>query len=188
MLDPVGGATIYEYSVLNQKTKIIDPLGGQTTFTYDANGNMLTLTDARAKTTTWTYDNMDRVATRTDPLSRSESFTYNENGVVKTWRDRKGQITADAYDALDRQTLVGFGATGTPPTYVSTVTTTYDTGDRATSLVDSVAGRPAQQTRGVPVVQFVRRCDHAQHRSCCVHGRELMVHTRGSSLEAREAE
>jgi RHS repeat-associated protein len=139
-LDPLGQATTYEYSVLNQVTKVIDPLAGQTTFTYDANGNLLTLTDARAKTTTWTYDNMDRVATRTDPLARAESFTYNEQGAVKTWTDRKGQVTAYTYDGLDRQTFVGFGATGTPPSYTSSVTTTYDAGDRATSVVDSVAG------------------------------------------------
>jgi RHS repeat-associated protein len=128
------------YSVLNQVTKVIDPLAGQTTFTYDANGNLLTLADARAKTTTWTYDNMDRVATRTDPLLRAESFTYDEQGAVKTWTDRKGQVREYTYDSLDRQTFVGFGATGTPPAYASSVTTTYDAGDRATSVVDSVAG------------------------------------------------
>jgi hypothetical protein len=44
------------------------------------------------------------------------------------------------HDALNRQTFVGFGTTGAPPTYASTITTTYDAGDRATEIVDSVAG------------------------------------------------
>ena len=37
-------------------------------------------------------------------------------------------------------TFTGYGTTGTPPTYASTVTTTYDPGDRATQIVDSGAG------------------------------------------------
>jgi RHS repeat-associated protein len=41
---------------------------------------------------------------------------------------------------LDRQTFVGFGTTGAPPSYASTIETTYDAGDRATEIVDSVAG------------------------------------------------
>jgi RHS repeat-associated protein len=118
----------------------VDPLSGTTSFTYDANGNLLTLTDARGKTTTWTYDSMDRVATRTDPLTRAESFTYDLNGNLATWTDRKGQVTIYQYDALDRQTFVGFGTTGVPPTYASTIATTYDAGDRSTAIVDSAAG------------------------------------------------
>ena len=138
--DASGRWTRTEYGALDLVTKIIDGLGGETSFTYDGNGNVLTLTDARGKTTTWTYDDMDRVATRTDPLTRQESFAYDLNGNVKTWTDRKGQVTTYSYDALDRQTFVGFGTTGTPPIYASSVTTTLDAGDRATSLVDSAAG------------------------------------------------
>jgi RHS repeat-associated protein len=83
---------------------------------------------------------MDRLATRTDPLSRDESFEYDLNGNPTKWIDRKGQVTIYEYDALDRRTFVGFGTTGTPPTYASTITTTYDAGDRSTDIVDSVAG------------------------------------------------
>jgi RHS repeat-associated protein len=140
IIDPAGALTNYEYTAVNQVNKVIDSLGGQTTFTYDGNGNLLTLTDARTKATTWTYDDMDRVATRTDPLLRSESFTYNENAAIKNWTDGKGQVTTYAYDALDRRTLRGFGTTGTPAIYASTITMTYDDGDRATAIVDSVAG------------------------------------------------
>jgi RHS repeat-associated protein len=139
-VDPTGVSTRFEYNPLNQVTKSVDPLSGETSFTYDANGNLLTLRDARGKTTAWTYDVMDRVETRTDPLTRNESFGYDANGNLATWTDRKGQVTTYQYDALDRQTFVGFGATGVPPTYASTISTTYDAGDRATAIVDSVAG------------------------------------------------
>ena len=83
---------------------------------------------------------MDRVATYTDPLTRQETFAYDLNGNATTWTDRKGQVTAYTYDALDRKTFVGFGATGTPPNYASTVTNTYDAGNRLTQIVDSGAG------------------------------------------------
>lgn len=138
--DPLGSPTLFEYNAHDQVTKIVDPRGGETTFTYDANGNLLTLTDARNKTTTWTYNNMDRVATRTDPLTRQETFGYDLNGNLITRTDRKAQVTSYSYDALDRPTFSGFGTTGTPPTYASTITTTYDGGDRPTQIVDSAAG------------------------------------------------
>jgi RHS repeat-associated protein len=138
--DPIGGVSSFEYDAHDQPTTMIDALGGATTFTYDGNGNLVTLTDARGKTTTWTYDNMDRVATRTDPLTRAESFAYDPNGNLTSWTDRKGQVTTYTYDALDRQLVIGFGTTGTPPAYASTVTTTYDAGNRATQIVDSGAG------------------------------------------------
>ena len=138
--DPLGRSTQAAYDALDLVTSIIDALGNTTAFTYDENGNLLTLTDARSKTTTWTYDDMDRVATRTDPLTRAKSFAYDLNGNLTSWTDRKGQVTSYTYDALNRLTFVGYDTTGAPPSYASRVITTYDAGDRATELVDSVAG------------------------------------------------
>jgi RHS repeat-associated protein len=138
--DALGAQSRLAYNAHDQITKIVDPIAGETAFTYDGNGNLLTLTDARNKTTTWTYDDMDRAETRTDPLSRNESFIHDLNGNLTTWTDRRGQVTIYQYDALDRQTFIGSGATGSPPTYASSVTTTYDAGDRPTEIVDSVAG------------------------------------------------
>lgn len=139
-IDPRGSITSVEYDALDLVKKVVDRLGGETTFTYDGNGNLLTLTDPRGKATTWTYDDMDQVATQTDALTRQESFTYDLHGYLKTWTDRKGQVTSYTYDPLDRRTFVGFGTTGTPVTYASSVTTTFDAGDRTTSVVDSGAG------------------------------------------------
>jgi YD repeat-containing protein len=72
--------------------------------------------------------------------TKSGQAQYDLNGNLKTRTDRKGQITTYQYDALDRLTFVGFGTTGNPPTYASTITTTYDDGNRVTQVVDSVAG------------------------------------------------
>jgi len=138
--DAKGAVTRFEYDTLNQVTKITDPLTGETTFTYDGNGNLQTLTDARNKTTTWTYNSMDRVQTRTDPLTRQESFAYDLNGNLTSWTDRKNLVTTYTYDPFDRQTFVGFGTTGTPPTYQSSISYTYDGGNRLTQVVDSTAG------------------------------------------------
>ncbi len=136
VIDPSGQRTRFDFDVLNRMTKATDQVGGDTTLTYDPNGNLLTLTDAANHTTTWTYNTMDRVATRTDPLLRQESLTYDVAGNLATWTDRKNQVTTFTYDPLDRLTFTGFGTTGTPPTYQSTVTRTYDAGDRLTQVVD----------------------------------------------------
>ncbi len=138
--DPLGRLMQYEWNAMNLMTRVTDALGGQTSFTYDANGNLLTLTDARNNSTTYTYNTMDRVATRTDPLQRQESYLYDNNGNLRQVTDRKNQVTTFSYDALDRQTFAGFGTTGTPPTYQSTIGYTYDAGDRLTQIVDSGAG------------------------------------------------
>jgi YD repeat-containing protein len=82
---------------------------------------------------------MDRVATRVDPLTRDETFVHDKLGNLTSWTDRKNQVTTYQYDALNRQTFIGFGTTGTPPMYMGTITTTYDARNRATSIVDSVA-------------------------------------------------
>jgi len=140
LTNPAGHAINYEYNALNLLAAVIDPLGGRVSFAYDGNGNLLTLTDVRAKTTTSTYDAMDRVATRTDALNRQEGFTYDSKGNLTQWTDRRGLVTAYQYDGLDRQTFAGFGATGVPPNYVRTITTTYDAGNRNTGIVDSTAG------------------------------------------------
>jgi YD repeat-containing protein len=140
--DPFANLVRTDYDLLNRPTKITDPLAGLTQFTYDANGNVLTLSDARSGVTTYTYDAMDRVATRKDPLLKTESYVYDANGDLTKVTDRLGLVTTYQYDGLNRQTFAGFKTQGTAPnfTYESTISYTYDAGNRLRTAVDSGAG------------------------------------------------
>jgi RHS repeat-associated protein len=140
--DAMGNTTNTAYDALNQVTQVTDARGGVTTFSYDSNGNLQSLTDPLNHTTSWTYDDMDRMLTRTDPLLRQESFGYDLKGRMITSTDRKGQVTSFAYDLLNRLMFTGFNTVvnGGATTYESTVSSTYDAGNRLTQVVDSSGG------------------------------------------------
>ncbi|MGE0464158.1 MAG: Rhs family protein, partial [Vicinamibacterales bacterium] len=142
LTDALGRRTAATYDDLDRQTAITDALGGVTNLAYDPNGNLLSLTDARTHTTGFTYDILDRLDTRTDPLTHTETSVRDLLGNLTRHTDRKGQVTTYAYDPLNRRTFAGFGTVGTPPnaTYESTVTTTFDDGNRVVTLADSQAG------------------------------------------------
>jgi YD repeat-containing protein len=131
-----------QYSPLNLVTQVTDPKGNNTSFTYDGNGNLLSLTDSLNHATSWTYDTMDRPLTRTDPLLRQESYVYDLNGNLASSTDRKGQVTSVTYDPLNRVSLVGYNTqvNGGNTTYESTISYTYDAGNRMTQAVDTAGG------------------------------------------------
>jgi RHS repeat-associated protein len=137
--EPLGATRAIQYNALNLVAQITDPAGGNTTFSYDPNGNVLSLTDANQHSTILTYDNMDRVQTRSDPLHRVETYAYDANGNLASSTDRKGQVTSVTYDALNRVKLVGYNTqvNGGNSTYESTVSYTYDAGNRVTQALDS---------------------------------------------------
>jgi RHS repeat-associated protein len=137
--DPLGNTTRINYNPLNEITSVIDPLGNTTSFTYDGNGNQLTVTDANQNTTSYTYDNMNRPYIRTDPLGNSATAQYDLNGNLIQMADRKGQVTTSTYDGINRPTFVGYGAQP-GPTYQSTVSYTFDSGNRLTGVTDSITG------------------------------------------------
>jgi RHS repeat-associated protein len=141
-LNSIGSLRRVDYDPLNRPTTIADPLGGATSFTYDPNGNILTVTDAHGGVTTSTYDTMDRPATHEDPLHRVESDSFDAAGHPIRSTDRNGKVTEFGYDALGRQTLVGYGAVtvGGTTTYESTVSSTFDAGNRLRTEVDSASG------------------------------------------------
>jgi len=58
---------------------------------------------------------------------------------VTQFTDRRGKVTTFSYDGLNRRTFAGFG-TQAGPIYESTVTYSYDAGNRLTQAVDSVTG------------------------------------------------
>ena len=113
---------------------------GLTQNTFDSKGNLLSVTDANSHATAYTYDAMDRLQTRTDPLFNIETYQYDAAGNLSTFTDRRGKVATSTYDGLNRKTFTGFGTVGTPPTYDSTITYTYDEGNRLASVVDSVTG------------------------------------------------
>ena len=141
--NPAGQRVKLEYDPLNRPVRVTDPLGGVTAFAYDANSNLLSVTDARNNVTTFAYNNMERLASRKDALLKTETYEYDAGGNLIKSTDRRGKATSFTYDALNRQTFVGYG-TVVPnkgaTTYESTVTNTYDLGNRLTKVVDSKAG------------------------------------------------
>jgi len=141
-VDPIGNVSQIQYNNLSLVSQATDPQGNNTSFTYDANGNLLTLTDALSHTISYGYDTMNRKVNHTDALNRSESFTYDLNGNLVSTIDRKGQVTVFSYDGLDQLKQIGYGATfgGGSPTYQSTISYTFDAGNRITQSVDSIAG------------------------------------------------
>jgi RHS repeat-associated protein len=140
--DPLGHQVRRDYDDRNQVTKVTDPLGKTTQFGYDPAGNLKTVTDARGNVTTYGYDEMDRITSRQDALLNTESFAYDPNSNPITFTDRKGQVTSYQYDGLNRRTFAGFGTTvsGGTPSYSSSITYTYDAGNRITKIEDTRGG------------------------------------------------
>lgn len=85
---------------------------------------------------------MDRILTRTDPLNRQEQFSYDLNGNLVSSTDRKGQVTTFSYDPLNRLKFIGYNTVvdGGNTTYESTISYTYDAGNRMTQVVDTAGG------------------------------------------------
>jgi RHS repeat-associated protein len=141
--DPLGNTVKYQYNPLDRITQITDALQGITTFNYDPNGNLQSVLDARQQgtnnKTTYTYDNFDHLLMRTDPLNRQESYVFDQLGNLTKYTDRRGKVTTFQFDGINRRTFVGYG-TLPGPTYESTVSYTYDGGNRLQSLVDSSSG------------------------------------------------
>jgi RHS repeat-associated protein len=140
--DPIGKRVTYAYDVMNQLIGSTDPLGSSSSTTYDANGNPLTHTDPLGRVTKSTYDAMNRLISSTDALGKVETYTYDAAGALSAMVDRNGIRTVATYDQLDRPAVTGYRAVtaGTSTTYESTVTHTYDKGDRLTKVIDTAGG------------------------------------------------
>lgn len=90
---------------------------------------------------------MDRRTSRTDPLGHAESSQYDGNGNLIQFTDRRGKVTVYQYDGLNRRTFAGFGKSGS--TYESSISYTWDGGDRMTQAVDSIAGTVSRSYDGL---------------------------------------
>ena len=140
--DPLNNPTYITYDALDRTQSTTDAKGGVVGKTYDPNGNVLTQVDQNLNSTSFSYDGRNRVTGSQDPLSQSDSVTYEPGGEASKTTDRKGQVTAvPTFDGLGRVIQVGYGATvAAPTTFKSTVTNTWDAGNRLTQVVDSTSG------------------------------------------------
>lgn len=140
--DPLSNPTYITYDALDRTSSTTDAKGGNIGATFDANGNVLTQVDQNLNSTSFSYDGRNRVTGSQDALSQSDSVAYEPGGAVSKATDRKGQVTAvQTFDGLGRIVKIGYGATvAAPTTFKSTVTNTWDAGNRLTQVVDSTSG------------------------------------------------
>ncbi len=140
--DPLNNTIRFQYGVLDELLAATDGLGKTTHFTYDADGNRLTATDPLGHSTSYAYDADGRLKTRTDATGKVDQFSYDLAGNLTSWVDRNGARDTATYDLLGRPAVTRFNAvtTSTGTTYESTVTNTYDSGDRLTAVADTTGG------------------------------------------------
>jgi RHS repeat-associated protein len=135
---PGGERTLYEYNPDNQLTKITDPLGATTSYEYDSDGDLISTTDPNKHQSSYAYDPMDLLESETDGLEHTTKAVYNEEGDIVELTDRNGKLSKFTYDGLDRLTEARFGVSG--ESAESTISYSYDAGDRLTKIVDSATG------------------------------------------------
>jgi RHS repeat-associated protein len=84
-IDPITGATLYNFHYTNGLLTSIDDFnGGTTSIQRDANGNLQSINPPQAQPTTFTPDSPGPnayMASATDPASRTSHFTYGVDGV-----------------------------------------------------------------------------------------------------------
>lgn len=184
VVDPLGNETSYSYSPVNELASITDTKGGVTSFSYDTDRDLLGVTDANGRVTSYSYDDMDHRISRTDPLNHPETYSYDLSGNLVSHTDRNGNLTKYQYDGLNRPTFAGFGYNGS--TYQSTVSYTWDGGDRITQAVDSIAGTIARTYDGLdqlteeqtPLSDITYAYDSARRRtSTTVAGQNTVSYT-----------
>ena len=90
----------------------------------------------------------------TDPLGHAEASQYDLNGNLTQFTDRRGEVTVYQYDGLNRRSFADFGR-GRPDE--STISYTWDGGDRMTGAVDSLAGTISRSYDGLDNLSRRRR-------------------------------
>lgn len=128
--DGRGNIVRREYDTLGRLKKAIDAKGQAVEYGYDANSNLAAVLLPNGNGVTYTFDARNRPLTRVDALSQTETWIYDAADRVKTYRDRNNQLTQFDYDALGRLQLT------THPDG-STLTATFDAGNRLRTLVDT---------------------------------------------------
>jgi len=126
-------ATVYEYDLAGNLTKVTDPTGSETAYTYDGmnrkeavwrsdvlveasdyddNGNLISRTMYPniydPQQTTYTHDGLNRMTTETPPIGPNTTYAYNNTGDLITKETGANVITYE-HDYLHRMTEKTFG-------------------------------------------------------------------------------
>jgi RHS repeat-associated protein len=120
-LDPLGGATIYEYDDAGRTTAIVDQDGHRTEYGYDERGNLLKFTRPDGAVITTEFDAYNKPTRTTDangadwehswdergllvkqvsPLGHSTTAEYGADGRIRTFTNPRGAQTRLAFDGL----------------------------------------------------------------------------------------
>lgn len=120
--DVYGKTTKQVRNVHGQLTQVIDALNKTTTYQYSPHGHLFLTTAADGSATGLGINQWGWTIGRNDPSLGTWTFTYDSLGNLKTQTDAMGQVTAFAYDKLNRKKQ------RSEPSMVSTWT--YDTGTK----------------------------------------------------------
>jgi len=175
--DPLNHVTTNQYDALNRVKQVTAPapISAVTQYAYNGLDALIQVTDPRNLVTSYTLDGLGNLTLQSSPDTGTSSgcpggigtWLYDESGNLTRQTDAKCQVTAYAYDALNRVTLITFHD-GSKQTYGYDVGTngegrlTSITESDPASIVTSVIayayddhGRMTSETRTVAGVQYV---------------------------------
>ncbi len=156
--DALGQVTIYTYDTRNRRVAERDRLLGVTTWTFDGDGNALSMTDAQGSATGYLFNSRGLLTRETLPAQQAgvpnvRNYGYDAGRRMVSRTDQTGLITQFVFDAANR--LLGrtypdglndtltYDAdsrltSATSGRYGTSVTRSYDAGDRIVSEVQRV--------------------------------------------------
>ncbi len=156
--DALSQVTRYTYDARNRRVTERDRLQGITAWAFDGDGNTLSMTDAEGSVTSYLFDNRGLLTRETLPAQQAgvpnvRNYAYDAGRRMVSRTDQTGLITQFAFDAANR--LIGrtypdglndtltYDAdsrltSATSGRYGTSVTRTYDAGDRVVSEVQRV--------------------------------------------------
>jgi RHS repeat-associated protein len=102
LTNPRGFATTFAYDADNRNTSITDAKGNTTYLEYDAADNLLRIKDKNGNMTSKQYDELNRVVTEINAENLASHYSYDKVGNLKVKVDARGNATQFNYDGLNR--------------------------------------------------------------------------------------
>jgi RHS repeat-associated protein len=143
MTAPDGSFRTQTHDARGRLLSSTDAAGQTTRYTYTVAGMLESLTDANGQTYRFTYDALRRKTSMVYPDGSAERWTYNLAGQLLTYVNRSGQTRVSAYDAAGRLVSESWRAAAlagaNAPVLPSSVSYTYDTAGRLSSMTDAAS-------------------------------------------------